>query len=152
MQTLFYILIAFAVLILGLLVEVVLWLRAMRADAKDLRQRLDWRDDELRKALRYLAKQHNTRYTEVLTTVREHQQQQTDDIAAEVELLLDEAKRIVIEAGKCSTSYLQRKLRIGYARAACLVDLLEDEGVVGPVEGSQPRVVLVGDVDAMDNE
>ena len=56
--------------------------------------------------------------------------------------LYDEAKSIVLEAGKASTSYLQRKLRVGYARAARLMDLLEERGVIGPADGSRPREVL----------
>ena len=55
--------------------------------------------------------------------------------------LLPEAKETVIKAGKASASYLQRRLRIGYARAARLLDLLEDQGIVGPGEGSKPREV-----------
>jgi len=58
--------------------------------------------------------------------------------------LYDEAKEIVIHAGKASTSYLQRKLRIGYARAARLIDILEENGVIGPSDGSRPREVLEG--------
>lgn len=57
--------------------------------------------------------------------------------------LYEEAKKIVIEAGRASTSYLQRRLRIGYARAARLIDILENRGVVGPGEGAKPRDVLI---------
>ncbi len=57
--------------------------------------------------------------------------------------LLDEARDLVVEAGKASASYLQRRLRVGYARAARLLDLLEERGVVGPAEGSKPRKILV---------
>jgi len=56
--------------------------------------------------------------------------------------LYAEAKRTVVEAGKASTSYLQRKLGVGYARAAKLIDMLEDRGVVGPADGSKPRNVI----------
>lgn len=57
--------------------------------------------------------------------------------------LYEEAREIVIQTGKASTSYLQRKLRVGYARAARLIDILEENGVVGPGEGSKPREVLI---------
>lgn len=56
--------------------------------------------------------------------------------------LYEEARDIVIAAGKASTSYLQRKLGVGYARAARLIDMLEERGVVGPGSGSKPRDVL----------
>ncbi|OGG72555.1 hypothetical protein A3A38_02285 [Candidatus Kaiserbacteria bacterium RIFCSPLOWO2_01_FULL_53_17] len=53
-----------------------------------------------------------------------------------------EAKQAVLEAGKASTSYLQRKLGIGYSRAAKLIDMLEERGVIGPSDGSKPREVI----------
>ena len=56
--------------------------------------------------------------------------------------LYSEAKAAVEEAGRASTSYLQRKLRIGYSRAARLMDLLEQKGVIGPADGSRPREVI----------
>lgn len=57
--------------------------------------------------------------------------------------LLNEAREMVINSGKASASYLQRRLSIGYARAARLLDLLEEAGVVGPANGSKPREILV---------
>ena len=56
--------------------------------------------------------------------------------------LYEDAKRAVEEAGRASTSYLQRKLKIGYSRAARLMDVLEAKGVIGPADGSKPREVL----------
>jgi len=56
--------------------------------------------------------------------------------------LYDEAKQAVMDAGKASTSYLQRKLRIGYSRAARLIDILEERGVIGPADGARPREIL----------
>ena len=56
--------------------------------------------------------------------------------------LYEEARAIIIEAGKGSTSYLQRKLKVGYARAARLMDMLEERGVIGAADGAKPREVL----------
>jgi S-DNA-T family DNA segregation ATPase FtsK/SpoIIIE len=53
-----------------------------------------------------------------------------------------EAKQAVLEAGKASTSYLQRKLGVGYSRAAKLIDMLEERGVIGPADGAKPREVI----------
>ncbi|MDB5237929.1 MAG: ftsK [Candidatus Kaiserbacteria bacterium] len=67
--------------------------------------------------------------------------------------LYPDAKRTVIEAGKASTSYLQRKLGVGYARAARLMDLLEDRGVIGPADGAKPRDVIgAGNADELAKE
>ena len=58
-----------------------------------------------------------------------------------------DAKQAVLEAGKASTSYLQRKLRVGYSRAARLIDLLEERGVIGPQDGAKPREILMNPAD-----
>jgi S-DNA-T family DNA segregation ATPase FtsK/SpoIIIE len=57
--------------------------------------------------------------------------------------LYEEAKDVVAAAGKASASLLQRRLRIGYARAARLLDVLEERGIIGPGEGAKPRQVLI---------
>ncbi|MDZ4221861.1 MAG: DNA translocase FtsK, partial [Patescibacteria group bacterium] len=57
--------------------------------------------------------------------------------------LYDEAREQVVRAGKASASLLQRRLRIGYARAARLLDILEEEGVIGPADGARPREILL---------
>ena len=57
--------------------------------------------------------------------------------------LYSSAREIVVTAGLVSTSYLQRKLGVGYARAARLIDLLEENGIVGAADGARPRQVLV---------
>lgn len=66
-----------------------------------------------------------------------------DDFSAADEPLFGEAREVVIQAKKASASLLQRRLRVGYARAARLLDMLEEKGVVGPSEGAKPREVLV---------
>ncbi|MDP4001396.1 MAG: DNA translocase FtsK [bacterium] len=55
--------------------------------------------------------------------------------------LIEEATELVVAAGKASASLLQRRLRVGYSRAARLLDILEDRGIVGPAEGAKPREV-----------
>lgn len=59
--------------------------------------------------------------------------------------LLPEAKETVMRAGKASASLLQRRLRVGYSRAARLLDILEEQGVIGPGDGAKPREVLIND-------
>lgn len=65
-----------------------------------------------------------------------------DDDNEDDDELYEEARETVMEAGKASTSFLQRKLRIGYARAARLMDMLEERGVIGAGSGAKPREVL----------
>lgn len=57
--------------------------------------------------------------------------------------MLPAAIEVIIEAGQGSTSFLQRRLKLGYARAARLMDMMEERGIVGPFEGSKPRQVLI---------
>jgi S-DNA-T family DNA segregation ATPase FtsK/SpoIIIE len=61
---------------------------------------------------------------------------------AELDEVYDEAVRIVVESGKASTSLLQRRLRLGYGRAARLIDMMEKDGIVSAPDGSKPREVL----------
>ena len=61
--------------------------------------------------------------------------------------LLDAAKEIVIKAGKASTSLLQRRLSSGYGRAAKILDMMEDAGMIGPSNGSKPREILISEKD-----
>ena len=56
--------------------------------------------------------------------------------------LFEDVKRIVLETKKASASFLQRRLRIGYSRAARLIDMLEDKGIVGAADGAKPREVF----------
>src|SRR3989338_3022788 len=66
-----------------------------------------------------------------------------NDDAGDDDELFDEAVKIVSEAGKASASLLQRRLRIGYARAARLLDIMESKGLIGPGEGAKPRDVFI---------
>ena len=61
--------------------------------------------------------------------------------------MFKDAVRVVVESRKASTSLLQRKLRIGYARAARIIEEMEEQGIIGPADGSRPREVLIGSMD-----
>ncbi len=66
--------------------------------------------------------------------------------------LFEEAKSAILEAGKASASFLQRRLKVGYARAARLLDELEAAGVIGPGEGAKPRDILINEVEVEEND
>ena len=67
---------------------------------------------------------------------------ETDVFFGEDDPLFEDVKRIVLETKKASASFLQRRLRIGYSRAARLIDMLEEKGIVGPADGAKPRDVF----------
>jgi S-DNA-T family DNA segregation ATPase FtsK/SpoIIIE len=87
----------------------------------------------------FLRKQGKPVYDETVTA----EDKAADAIAFEKDDLYDEAARIVVGSGQASISYLQRRLRIGFSRAARLVDMMEAEGLVSPAAGGKPRDVLV---------
>ena len=66
-----------------------------------------------------------------------------DDDGGDADPMLNQAIEVVVEAGQASTSLLQRRLKLGYARAARIIDQMEQRGVVGPYQGSKPRDVLI---------
>src|SRR4029079_11296207 len=88
----------------------------------------------------FLRKQGKPSYDETITA---EEKTAADGIALEKDDLYDEAARIVVSSGQASISYLQRRLRIGFSRAARLVDMMEMEGLVSPAVGGKPREVLV---------
>lgn len=98
-------------------------------------------DKEVLNVVEHIKKESQASYDEkAMETVEE--KSKVAEIDDEDELL-DEATRIIIEENTASVSLLQRKLRIGYARAGRIIDQLETKGIVGPYEGSKPRKVLV---------
>ena len=64
--------------------------------------------------------------------------------------LVDDAQEIILESQKASASFLQRRMRIGYARAARILDILEERGIIGPADGAKPRDVYVKDKEDVD--
>lgn len=104
-------------------------------------------DDEILNIVNYIKEKYGT--TEYLEGVVERQKVNggsgigLDGIKGDEDELMDEAKEIIVAAGKASTSLLQRRLRIGYSRAASILDMLEESGIIGPSNGSKPREILI---------
>lgn len=105
---------------------------------------------EVKKVVKYLADAYADEVTEEITLTAGsisadksifESSLEEDDMDDDDEMY-EEARACVMEAGKASTSYLQRKLKLGYARAARLMDKLEERGVIGPGDGAKPREVL----------
>jgi S-DNA-T family DNA segregation ATPase FtsK/SpoIIIE len=90
----------------------------------------------------FLRKQGKPTYDDTITA-EDEKTTGPGGIEFEKDDLYDEASRIVVSSGQVSISYLQRKLRIGFSRAARLVDMMEAEGLVSPGAGGKPREVLV---------
>ena len=88
----------------------------------------------------FLRKQGKPTYDETITA---EEKSSATDLEMDKDDLYDEAARIVVQSGQASISYLQRRLRIGFSRAARLVDMMEMEGLVSPAAGGKPREVLV---------
>jgi DNA segregation ATPase FtsK/SpoIIIE, S-DNA-T family len=89
----------------------------------------------------FLRKQGRPTFNETITA--DEEKTGPGSIEFEKDELYDEAARIVVSTGQASISYLQRKMRIGFSRAARLVDMMEAEGLVSPGTGGKPREVLV---------
>ncbi len=92
-------------------------------------------DDEVMKEIEKQAANANTKKKEVAS--------QGDENDGPADEMLPKAIEVVVEAQSASTTLLQRKLKLGYARAARIVDDLEERGIIGPYEGAKPRKVLV---------
>jgi len=105
---------------------------------------------EVKKVVKYLADAYADEVTEEITLTAGSisadksifESTLDDDDMDDDDEMYEEARACVMEAGKASTSYLQRKLKLGYARAARLMDKLEERGVIGPGDGAKPREVL----------
>lgn len=103
-------------------------------------------DSDIRNVVDFLIEQLDepVEYEEGITDRSKERQPYDFGYDDEGDELYGEAKETVLKAGKASASYLQRRLKVGYARAARLLDLLEERGIIGPGEGAKPRKILVG--------
>ncbi|AZK47734.1 FtsK/SpoIIIE family DNA translocase [Paenibacillus lentus] len=97
-------------------------------------------DQEVEAIVGYVRGQAQAEYDESLVPEVDEEVQETEEVVDE---LFDQAVQIILEAKQASVSLLQRRMRIGYTRAARLIDSMEARGIVGPYEGSKPREVLI---------
>jgi S-DNA-T family DNA segregation ATPase FtsK/SpoIIIE len=97
-------------------------------------------DEEINRLVNFASQQGKPEYH---SEIQSAQNSAAPGGSGEKDEVFEEAKRIVLTTRKASTSYLQRRLSLGYARAARVVDQLEAEGVIGPQDGAKPREILL---------
>lgn len=103
-------------------------------------------DDEINKIIKFVSKQQEPSYDNSLVNVNVENSGSVETAPMNDDIddpIYDEVVKFAIETGKVSASLLQRRFRLGYNRAARIVDLLEERGIIGPQNGSKPREVLV---------
>ena len=101
-------------------------------------------DPEIERVVTFLKKQRTMEYD---TSILEEETKPQDASTVKIkDPLYPEAVRVVIEMGQASVSLLQRRMRLGYGRAARILDRMEEEGIVGPIRGAKPREVYLKDV------
>ncbi len=93
--------------------------------------------------IKFVKEQGAPEYDERIVKVLKSPVVQVETESGERDPIFEKAVELILLTGQASASYLQRKLRLGYARAARVIDQMEQEGIVGPSEGSKPREILV---------
>ncbi len=116
-------------------------------------------DEEVEKVVDFIKSDHSAEYDDNImveierqAAVEKKQKTGLPEDGPDEDPMLKDAIKVVVENGMASTSLLQRKLKLGYARAARIVDEMEQRGVVGPYEGSKPRKVLITPEQLMEME
>lgn len=105
-------------------------------------------DPEIQRVVQFVKNQAGPDYQEGVVAKDEKKQkppEEEDDLITDE--LFDQAVEIVLRTGQASASNLQRKMKIGYARAGRIIDMMEQRGLVGPADGSKPRKILIGTQD-----
>ena len=104
-------------------------------------------DDEIRRLVEFVSAQSVSTFDAAMHEKLEAASTPTEEVTDEDEELVEKCLEIIRQEKRASTSLLQRRLRLGYTRAARIVDILEQRGILGPGEGAKPREILV-DLDA----
>lgn len=98
---------------------------------------------EISRLVKFIKEQGTPSYDEKIVQVLKRPSTRAEEELGEKDELFEKAVELILLTGQASVSYLQRKLKLGYARAARIIDQMEQEGIVGPSEGSKPREILV---------
>ena len=102
------------------------------------------RDEDINAVVKHICDQSPPRYViESFDQIGHFARDKDEEEEEPADDLYEQAKDVILSTGNASTTFLQRKLKVGYARAASLIDMLEAKGIVGPAEGSKPRKILV---------
>ncbi len=99
------------------------------------------KDSEIEKVMSFIKSQRKPIFEETILQVQSGKKLAMGEFKKDE--VYEEAKRVVLETGQASVSMVQRRLGVGYTRAARLIDMMEEEGVVGPYRGAKPREILV---------
>jgi len=105
-------------------------------------------DSEMEKVIDFIKSQRGPDYNEDVLTVQKKHSGKT----FEKDEVYDESVRLVLQGRQASVSMIQRKMGLGYTRAARLIDMMEEEGIVGPYQGSKPRDILVENPEEIQKE
>ena len=105
-------------------------------------------DEEIRRLVEFVSAQGAPAFDPAIQNQLESSAQAEEEVSEEDEALVEKCLEIIRQEKRASTSMLQRRLRLGYTRAARVVDILERRGILGPGDGAKPREILV-DLDAL---
>jgi S-DNA-T family DNA segregation ATPase FtsK/SpoIIIE len=106
-------------------------------------------DSEIESVVNFVKKSQEADYSESIAeeiernAAEEKNTTDTNTVDKDMDPMMPDAIKCVVEAGQASTSFLQRRLRLGYSRAGRLIDQMEQKGIIGPADGSKPRQVLI---------
>jgi S-DNA-T family DNA segregation ATPase FtsK/SpoIIIE len=100
-------------------------------------------DEEIERIVEFIRNQKPATYNESILKEQDKAQSGTNVLENKSDAMYPEAVKVVLETKHASVSMIQRRLRLGYTRAARLIDAMEAEGIVGPYQGSKPREILV---------
>lgn len=101
------------------------------------------KDDEVNRICTYVKSQGRPQYDDAFIQLKDIQNQGNEVSSECADPLYEDVKSFVIQSRRASTSLIQRKFSVGYSRAARLIDVLEENGIIGPANGSKPREILV---------